>query len=170
MGRQGVSALEHLVHDDTPQLAADALGVAADIVAAAARVLKRTGALTAEALRPTVADAEAHLERLAAPGLVRRSGAHRLPDVHRYVRGIEYRLDHLAGDVHRDQRRMAEVRPLEREHTALAASVDRVTDEIREIGWLIEEYRISLFAQPLGVVGQISPKRIRRDLEAVRTR
>ena len=164
------AALEHLVHDDTPQLAADALGVAADIVAAAARVLKRTGALTAEALRPTVADAEAHLERLVAPGLVRRSGAHRLPDVHRYVRGIEYRLDHLAGDVHRDQRRMAEVRPLEREYTALAASVDRVTDEIREIGWLIEEHRISLFAQPLGVVGQISPKRIRRDLEAVRTR
>ncbi len=31
--------------------------------------------------------------------LHRRAGTDRLPDVHRYVRGIEYRLDHLAGDL-----------------------------------------------------------------------
>src|SRR5690606_19316572 len=108
--------LERAVRDETPQLAADALATAGDILAAAGRVRRRLEALTAEALRPTVGDAQAHCARLVAPGFVRRSGTDRLPDVHRYVRGIEYRIDHLAGDVERDRRRMAEVRPLEREY------------------------------------------------------
>jgi ATP-dependent helicase HrpA len=153
--------LEGAVRQATPQLAADALASAADVLAAARRVRRRISALTAESLRPTVADAESHLSRLVAPGFVRRAGTDRLPDVHRYVRGIEYRLDHLAGDVRRDQRRMAEVRPLERELAETVAAAPRVTDELREIAWMIEEHRISVFAQPVGVRRQVSPKRIR---------
>ena len=107
--------IELAVRDDTPQLAGDALATAADVLSAATRVRKRTRVLTADALRPTVADVHAHLDRLVAAGFVRRAGIDRLPDLHRYVRGIEYRLDHLGGDVARDQRRMAEVRPIERE-------------------------------------------------------
>ena len=156
--------IERAVRDDCPQLAADAVAEAADIVAAGERVRKRLGALTAEALRPTVADARAHLDRLVASGFARRAGTDRLPDVHRYVRGIEYRLDHLAGDVARDQRRMAEVRPIEREYAATVAALDRLPDPVREVGWLIEELRMSTFAQPLGVQGPVSVKRIRREL------
>ncbi len=160
--------LERAVRDDAPQLAADALAVAADVVAAAHRVRRRTAALTADALRPTVADAEAHLARLVSPGFVRRSGTDRLPDIHRYVRGIEYRLDHLAGDIRRDQRRMSEVRPLEREYAAATERLQRVTDEIRQVAWLLEEHRMSVFAQPVGVVGPVSPQRIRRALQRTR--
>ncbi len=157
--------IEQAVRDDAPQVAADALAVAADVVAAAGRVRARIASLTAEALRPTVADADAHVGRLVAPGFVRRGGADRLPDIHRYVRGIEYRLDHLGGDVHRDQRRMVEVRPLEREYASILDRLGRITDEIRDIAWLLEEHRMSVFAQPLGVVGPVSPKRIRRALD-----
>jgi ATP-dependent helicase HrpA len=158
------AALEREVREATPQLAADALGVAADILAAAVRVRSRTGALTAPALRPTTDDAEAHVARLVAPGFVRRSGAGRLPDVHRYVRGIEYRLDHLAGDVARDRRRMNEVVPVEREYASAVASFDRVPEDLREVAWMIEELRVSTFAQPLGVDGTTSAKRIRREI------
>jgi ATP-dependent helicase HrpA len=158
------AALEREVREATPQLAADALGVAADVLAAAVRVRSRTGALTAPALGPTVHDAEAHLARLVAPGFVRRSGAGRLPDVHRYVRGIEYRLDHLAGDVARDRRRMAEVQPVEREYAATVARFDRVPDELRDVAWMAEELRMATFAQPLGVEGTVSVKRIRREI------
>ncbi|MEO6571489.1 MAG: ATP-dependent RNA helicase HrpA, partial [Ilumatobacteraceae bacterium] len=157
------ATLERAVKHDTPQLAADALAVAADVLGAANRVRKRTRALSAEVLRPTVADAEVHLARLTAAGFIRRSGADRLPDVHRYVRGIEYRLDHLAGDVPRDQRRMLECRPLERAYAAAVAGLERVTPEVRSVGWLLEEYRMSLFAQPEGVSGPVSPKRIRTE-------
>jgi ATP-dependent helicase HrpA len=156
--------IERAVRDEAPQLAADAAAEAADIVAAAERVRKRLGALTAEALRATVDDARAHLERLVQPGFVRRAGTDRLPDVHRYVRGIEYRLDHLAGDVVRDQRRMAEVRPVEREYADAVAALDRVPEPVRQIAWMVEELRMSTFAQPLGVQGPVSAKRIRRGL------
>jgi ATP-dependent helicase HrpA len=158
------TALEREVRDSTPQLAADALAVAADILGAAVRVRSRTSALTAVALGPTVQDAEAHLARLVAPGFVRRSGAGRLPDVHRYVRGIEYRLDHLDGDIARDRRRMNEVLPVEREYAAAVARFDRVPDDLRELAWMIEELRMSTFAQPLGVDGTASAKRIRREI------
>jgi len=153
--------LEHAVSAEACQLAADALATAADVLGAAGRVRKRLGALTAEALRPTVADAGGHLARLVAPGFVRRAGTARLPDVHRYVRAIEYRLDHLAGDVPRDKRRMAEVRPLERAYADAVAGLDRVTEAVRDVGWLIEEYRVSVFAGAVGVSGPVSAKRIR---------
>jgi ATP-dependent helicase HrpA len=159
--------IEQAVRQDAPQLAADALAVAADIVDAASRVLQRTAALPAEALRATVADAEAHVRRLVAPGFVRRSGAERLPDVHRYVRGIEYRLDHLGGDVARDQRRMAEVRPIERSVAAAADGAAGHDHDGRELAWMIEELRMSTFAQPLGVDGPVSAKRIRQAFRSI---
>lgn len=159
--------LERAVRDETPQLAADALAVAADVVGAAQRVARRTSSLTADALAPTVADAEAHVGRLVAPGFVRRSGTDRLPDVHRYVRGIEYRLDHLAGDVARDRRRMAEIRPIER---AVAAAIDDPASrghDLSAVAWMVEELRMSVFAQPLGVEGPVSVKRIRQAFKAI---
>jgi len=159
--------LERAVREESPGIAVDALAVAADILDAGERVRKRTRSLTAEALRPTVGDVEAHLARLVSPGFVRRSGTDRLPDVHRYVRGIEYRLDHLAGDVARDRRRMAEVRPLERAYASAVSGLERIDDEARAVAWLLEEYRISVFAQPIGVVGSVSPKRIRREFERI---
>ncbi len=159
--------IERAVRTETPQLAADALAVAADVVDAANRVLRRTRTLTAESLAPTVADAEAHVHRLVGPGFVRRSGADRLPDVHRYVRGIEYRLDHLGGDVERDRRRMAEVRPIERSIAEAAAGPAVAGHDIREIAWMLEELRMSVFAQPLGVHGPVSVKRIRQAFRAI---
>jgi len=105
--------------------------------------------------------------RLVAPGFVRRAGTDRLPDLHRYVRAIEYRLDHLAGDVARDQRRMAEVRPLERDYAAAVAAMDRLTDEARQTAWMLEELRVSVFAQPIGVSGSVSPKKIRQSIAAL---
>ena len=118
-------------------------------------------------MRPTVADAEAHWTDSSVPGFVRRTGADRLPDVHRYVRGIEYRLDHLAGDVARDRRRMAEVRPLERAFAAAAADPALGRHDLRDVAWLIEELRMSVFAQPLGVDGPVSAKRIRQAFRSI---
>ena len=70
--------------------------------------------------------------------------------------GIEYRLDHLGGDVARDQRRMAEVRPIER---SIAGALDGRTgrrNDLRALAWMVEELRMSTFAQPLGVDGPVS--------------
>ncbi len=154
--------VEQAVRSDAFGLAADALAEAADVLVAAQRVRKRLGALTADPLRPTVGDVTAHLERLVGDDFVRRAGTSRLPDVHRYVRAIEYRLDHLAGDVPRDLRRMAEVRPLERAYFDAVGLLHLVNEDVRAIAWLLEEYRVSVFAQPVGYSGPVSPQRIRQ--------
>ena len=57
---------------------------------------------------------------------------------------------------------MAEVRPIERSYAGALAGDIAVTDAVRDVAWMIEELRMSVFAQPLGVEGPVSAKRIRR--------
>ena len=57
-----------------------------------------------------------------------------------------------------------QVLPVERDYSAAVARFDRVPDELRDVAWMIEELRMSTFAQPLGVEGTISAKRIRREI------
>jgi ATP-dependent helicase HrpA len=158
--------IEHDVRTTAPGLAADALAVALDVLAAARRVRTRVNTLTSASLAGTVADAGAHLDRLVAPGFVTRSGTDRLPDVHRYVRGIEYRLDHLAGDIGRDLRRIDEVKAVEQEYAAVIARFAPVPAGLRDLAWSLEELRVSVFAQPVGVTGPVSATRIRRSMRS----
>jgi ATP-dependent helicase HrpA len=147
-------------------IARDALDAAAQALGTAAHVRRRLDALTAEAWQPTVADARAHLGRLTRPGFVVTAGARRLPDVVRYVRGIEHRLERLGGDVARDRRRMEEVVPLERRYGAHLRSLGRhpVGPDVVQLGWQLEELRVAVFAQPLGARGPVSTTRIARAL------
>jgi ATP-dependent helicase HrpA len=154
--------LRAAVRRDAPSSAGRGLAGAASIVASATGVRDRLAELIAPSLRPSVADANEHLGRLVRPGFVLANGIDRLPDVERYVRGIAYRLDHLAGHAARDQARMGEARPLEVRYRSF---VDRLppgeaTTEVAEMSWQLEELRLSLFAQPVGVHGPVSPKRI----------
>ncbi len=146
-----------------------ALGKSAAVVAAAARVHEHTARLIALALRPSVDDANAHLGRLVRPGFVSASGVDRLDDVERYVRGIAYRLEHLAGAVQRDQARMAEIHPLEERYRRLVdrlAAAD-VTPDVAEMAWTLEELRLQVFAQPVGPKPGTSLKRVHQSLAAL---
>jgi ATP-dependent helicase HrpA len=140
--------------------------IAVDIAAAASRVHLLLDRLTADAFARSTTDAREHLDRLVRPGFVLAVGVGRLRDVLRYVRGIEYRLERVATDLARDERRQAEVRPLERRYRALvdAAGPGSNDPDLVELGWRFEELRMSVFAQPLGVQGTISATRLARDL------
>ena len=150
-------------------LAADAASAAADALVVATRVQLRLDSLTAPSIERSIHDAQLQLDRLVRPGFVTAAGTKRLPDVVRYVRGIEHRLDRLAGDVARDEWRMAEVRPLERRYSALLAAMPRgpVAAEVVELGWSLEELRMSVFAQQLGARGAVSAKRISKELDVL---
>ena len=159
--------LRTVVRDETPSLTRQALTKAAGVVAAALRVQQRLATMRAAALSDSVADANAHLGRLVRPGFVSSAGIDRLDDVERYVEAITYRLDHLAGAVDRDRRRIDEVRQLESRYDRLLATIDparAVRPELVELTWALEEFRVSVFAQPLGAHGQVSAKRLRREL------
>jgi ATP-dependent helicase HrpA len=154
------------VRSESPALARQALTKAAAVVAAAVRVQARLASMRAEAFAGTAADANRHLGRLVRPGFVLNAGIDRLDDVERYVEGIGYRLEHIAGAVDRDRRRIEEIGQLEERYDRFIAALDHgaATPEMVYLGWSLEEFRISTFAQPLGARGQVSAKRLRREL------
>jgi ATP-dependent helicase HrpA len=165
--------LRRTVRDAAPGLAANALHKAARVMAAATEASGRLARLRADALRPSVDDANRHLGRLVHRGFVLGAGIDRLADVERYVRAITYRLDHLAGAQLADQRRMAEIVPLERRFEAVvdAAGTAQLAPELAEMRWQLEELRVATFAQPLVAKrpGQtsVSAKRIAASLAAL---
>ena len=163
------AALEREVRRVAPDLASTALAAAVGVVAGAGRVQAHLARLHADAMRPSVRDANAHVGRLVRPGFVLAAGVDRLDDLARYVAGIAHRLDHLAGGVDRDRRRMAEVAPLEARYAAFVDSLPagQATPELAALQWQLEELRVSLFAQPLGAKGPVSPKRVAAALSAV---
>ena len=150
-----------------PGIASAALATAADVLAGESRIRRRLDELVAESARPVVADVEAQLGRLLTPGFVVTVGTARLPDVLRYLRAIEYRLERL--DVVRDVRRVEELTPLERRYDVLRrrAGAGPAGAALAEIGWQLEELRVSVFAQHLGTTRPVSPTRIRRALDAL---
>ena len=96
------------------------------------------------------------------------AGVRRLPDVLRYVRGIERRLDKVNDGPMRDAQRLRTVATLEARYEALLDAYERskrpLPTEAVELGWLLEELRVSEFAQTLGTAVSVSPQRISRDL------
>ena len=122
--------------------------------------------LVAEAFEPSIRDVGDQLGRLIYPGMLTAMGLKRLPDLLRYVSALEYRLSRLAETLPRDRARMATVHPLEAEFDHLIDTLPS-SPELIDIGWQLQELRVSLFAQPIGVNGTVSEKRIRQALRQV---
>jgi ATP-dependent helicase HrpA len=61
---------------------------------------------------------------------------------------------------------MAEIGELEAEYDGLRDAL-APSSELEEIGWMLQELRVSLFAQPLGTRGKVSPKRVRKAMAEI---
>jgi ATP-dependent helicase HrpA len=152
---------------DLQSTATEALRGAARLLETAAAVRSKLDRLIAPTLRPSVIDAQAQLSRLVAPGFVSRAGVERLGDLNRYVHAIERRADTMGGNVTKDQNAMRSIRALENRYDQIVDKLpaSRVTPEVRDVRWMLEELRVSVFAQVLGTSGPISEKRITRALD-----
>ncbi len=112
-------------------------------------------------LMPDVAvDIRAHIDRLVYPGCLAAVGVKRVDDLVRYAVGIERRLDRVVDKLAQDRSMMARCQALEAEYDATLARTGP-TEELDEAIWMLEEFRISSFAQSVGVKGSVSEKRIR---------
>ena len=153
-------------------LADRTLAVMRDVVAvlaARADLHRRMETLIAPPLRDARQDVAEQLGSLVYPGFVTATGAARLPDVVRYLQAADRRLERLPDVVAVDRDRMAAVRALEAE---LRDKVKAYTSKgwpvpaaLTEAGWVLQELRVSHFAQALGVRGQVSAKRVRKLLD-----
>jgi ATP-dependent helicase HrpA len=120
------------------------------------------------ALRPALADVREQVARLVHPGFVTATGVGRLGDVHRYLRAVQRRLESLPARPDRDRELMAQVHVVDAEYRAVLAGLPpgrRDEPAVRDIGWLVEELRVSLFAQTVGTAVPVSAKRIYRALD-----
>ncbi len=122
--------------------------------------------LGAEAFGPSIADVGDQLSRLVYAGMLTAMGIVRLDDLLRYLKAVEYRLSRLSETLPRDRERMGRIHPLETEHDHLLDTLPS-SPELIDIGWQLQELRVSLFAQHLGVKGTVSEKRIRTALRDV---
>ena len=110
-----------------------------------------------------LSDMKSQISGLIYQGFVQKSGYARLPDLLRYLQAIDKRMDKLAQDVNRDRAAMLRVEQVQQAYQQLLAKLPKskpISDEVAEIRYMIEELRVSLFAQQLGTKYPVSDKRI----------
>ena len=133
------------------------------ILEAAHDAERRLHATPSPPLAAAFDDARAQFAGLIYPGFVSQTGLRRLPDLVRYLRAISRRLDTVAEDPARDAGRMATVRRVTDAYRQAVAELPawrRSGADVLAVHWAIEELRVSLFAQVIGVSGPVSEKRI----------
>ena len=122
----------------------------------AARKIKETKVQPA-----ATADAAQQLQRLVGKRFIADTPWPRLAHFARYLKAITLRLDKLRADPARDAERLAELRPQEQRYWRLLAERKGALDErMSEFRWLLEELRVSFFAQELRTPQPVSVKRL----------
>jgi ATP-dependent helicase HrpA len=151
-----------------PTVTASVVSRVAQVLTEAHRAESSLSGTAAPAVAPAFADLRSQLSALVYPGFIAETGARRLADLARYLRAISRRLEKLPESPARDAGRMAAVhRVTDAYQQAMAelAPARRCSSDVREIRWMIEELRVSLFAQTLGTPGPVSEQRIERTLD-----
>jgi ATP-dependent helicase HrpA len=168
----GWATLRAYVAGELAEAAAKVVAWVVEILAARRAAQERMAGLTAAQLQPACLDVARQLGGLVYPGFVTAAGVARLPDVVRYLRAADRRLERLPSAVAADCDRMRVVHELE---AAYAARLDAcrtagvaASAALRDVGWLLQELRVAQFAQSLGARSSdgspVSVKRVRRAL------
>jgi len=127
-------------------------------------------AMTSPVMAEARADMRAQLRSLIYPGFVAETGFARLRDLERYLRGILVRCDRAPSQVSRDASLMDTVSRVQGEYDTLVTALPvarRAGADVQELRWMLEELRVSLFAQTLGTAHPVSEKRIYKAMDQV---
>ena len=117
-----------------------------------------------------VADVDTQLRSLVSPGFVTATGATHLGDLARYLTAIVRRLERLPHALAADRERMARIHAVEHAYAELVQALSPAragAEEVRDIARLIQELRVSLWAQQLGTPRPVSEQRIYRAIDAI---
>jgi ATP-dependent helicase HrpA len=156
------TALRERVRDNIFDASMSITALAGKILHLIGTIESRLDSLTAPGVAHARQDIGIQIDRLVIPGFVELTGVAKLPDLLRYLAAVQTRLDTLAANPTRDRERTVVVQSLESRYEDVLARVpiEKITAEIGQIRWMLEELRVSLFAQQLGAKGGVSEKRI----------
>ncbi|MDO5086052.1 MAG: DUF3418 domain-containing protein, partial [Comamonadaceae bacterium] len=144
-----------LIANEVARLAATVLAEYAQ----AARKIKDAGKSAPEAAK----DAAEQLQRLLPKHFLANTPWAALQHLPRYLKAITLRFDKLRADPARDAQRMAEARAQEQRFWRLVAERKGQQDaRLQELRWLLEELRVSFFAQELRTPQPVSVKRLEK--------
>lgn len=138
------------------------------ILTAVFNINKRLKGRVDISLALALSDIKNQLGGLVYRGFVTNNGWKRLSDTLRYLQAIERRLEKLATDPHRDRAQMLRVEQVQQAWQQWLNKLPpkrQQDEEVKEVRWMIEELRVSLFAQQLGTPYPISDKRILQTIE-----
>jgi ATP-dependent helicase HrpA len=147
--------------------------IAQEVARAAAAVLVEFAAATRKLkdTRPpkdVADDVAAQLQRLVGKRFLAETPWAALQHLPRYLKAITLRLDKLRADPARDAQRLAELRPLEQRWIRrLAELKGRPDARLDDYRWLVEELRVSFFAQELRTPQPVSVKRLDKAWEQI---
>jgi ATP-dependent helicase HrpA len=123
----------------------------------------RLGDFDSNSFAEAVQEIESHLNGLIHRGFLQQISYHWLGQCPRYIQADSARLEKLQGSLKRDQENRREFEKYwhryEQRREELAGKND---PDLKTYRWMIEEYRVSLFAQSLGTSIPISPKRLEK--------
>jgi ATP-dependent helicase HrpA len=115
-------------------------------------------------------DIKQQLANLVYPGFVRETPGEWLKEIPRYLKAIEQRLDKVGSQVQRDRVWTGELAAAWEQYQARAAKhaqEGKRDPELVLYRWMLEEYRVSLFAQQLGMRMAVSDKRLSKQWSQV---
>ncbi len=138
----------------------------------AASILARASAIRAAVgnqAGPSAADARAQLDNLVFPGFVAATPEPHFTRIDRYLHALQVRVDGWQSHPARERQHMDTISALEEGYDAAIAHypVGELPADAVEVGWLLEELRVSLFAQSLGTAQSVSAKRVRAAIAAL---
>jgi ATP-dependent helicase HrpA len=119
-----------------------------------------------------LSDLKGQWERLFPDGFVAGAGVSALSHYSRYLTAMTTRHEKLARDPRRDAVLMGTVAPVQQAYLDRVAAIPDGLPEgeaLRAVRWMVEELRVSLFAQSLGTAHPVSEKRVRTAIAAVAT-
>ncbi|AYF97284.1 ATP-dependent RNA helicase HrpA [Protaetiibacter intestinalis] len=163
----GFAALRERVSGGLMDALFRAAGLTARVLTGAKEADKAISRASSLAFMGPLADARGQLEALVHPGFVRITGLAQLARVPVYLAGIRHRAEKLADNPGRDrawQTQVEEAVALYRAAGGTLPLAPTTPAHLVPVRWMLEELRLSLFAQHLGAAGPISVQRIRKAL------
>ena len=134
-----------------------ALGVLSEFALAQRKIKDTKNAADA------TADCTQQLQRLLPKNFLAATPWSQLQHGARYLKAISLRLEKYRADPARDAQRLTELKPLEQKYWRLVAERKGQTDaRMLEFRWLLEELRVSFFAQELRTPQPVSVKRLEK--------
>jgi len=169
--RATFEAVRDAVNAGLPDRLFRIVAITAAVLAAAREAdaaISRTASL---ALMAPLANCRSQLDALVFDGFIGRTGLDRLPRLVIYLRGITHRIEKLADNAGRDRQGLNEVEIATELYELAGGTLPlgvTTRPDLVPVRWMLEELRLSVFAQTLGAQGPVSVQRVRKALSGER--